>query len=261
MAALAAGLLASASAANGSDNAGSATTAPTSASSSAAAAESSRPGLEPGPVSLDTPRADALPETVSCQYTPSGAPSRDIEIPPTEDVATTGSPVVAFDTTAGTITARLSPAHAPCTVNSFVSLAEQDYFDGTRCHRLTTAGIFVLQCGDPTASGRGGPGYAFADEFPTDQFTPADPNLQEAFVYPRGTVAMANAGPGTNGSQFFLVYEDSPLPPAYTVFGALDEASLAVIDAVAAGGATQNGRATSDGAPATPVEITTATVS
>lgn len=112
-----------------------------------------------------------------------------------------------LDTNCGAITVALEAARAPRTVNSFAFLAGEQYFDHTRCHRLTTDGIYVLQCGDPTASGTGGPGYRFPDE-----------NLAGA-TYPAGTLAMANSGPGTNGSQFFLVYKDSQLPPNYTPFG------------------------------------------
>ena len=77
----------------------------------------------------------------------------------------------------------------------------------------------MLQCGDPKGDGTGGPGYQFANEYPTNQYLPDDPALSQPLVYPRGTLAMANAGPGTNGSQFFIVYKDSQLPPNYTVFG------------------------------------------
>ena len=129
---------------------------------------------------------------------------------------------------------------APCTVNSFLSLAEQEYFDDTDCHRLTTEGIFVLQCGDPTGTGSGGPGYSFADE------------LDGSETYPAGTLAMANAGPDTNGSQFFVVYDDSSLPADYTVFGALDEASTKTVADIAEKG-TDSGA--SDGAPKEKVTI------
>ncbi|MDP9406603.1 MAG: peptidylprolyl isomerase, partial [Actinomycetota bacterium] len=132
-------------------------------------------------------------------------------------------------------------ASAPCTVASFTHLAREDYFDGTVCHRLTSQGIFVLQCGDPSGTGTGGPGYEFANE------------NTEGATYGRGTLAMANAGPDTNGSQFFLVYDESPLPPDYSVFGTVTEAGLAVLDQIAAAGA--EGGAP-DGAPATPVEVT-----
>ena len=111
-------------------------------------------------------------------------------------------------------------------MNSFLSLARQGYFDDTTCHRLTTAGIYVLQCGDPTATGMGGPGYAFADEL-LDGDSRIEPchsqdlgqGPVDVCTYGAGTVAMANSGPNTNGSQFFLVYKSSPLPAAYTVFG------------------------------------------
>ena len=136
-------------------------------------------------------------------------------------------------TNRGTIVAQLY-ATAPCTVNSFAFLASKSYFDGTKCHRLLNApGFTALQCGDPSATGSGGPGYAFADE-----------NLTGA-TYSRGTLAMANAGAGTNGSQFFFVFKDSQFSPNYTPFGKV-VSGLDVLDAIAAEG-TDNGQ--SDGAP------------
>jgi peptidyl-prolyl cis-trans isomerase B (cyclophilin B) len=156
-------------------------------------------------------------------------------------------------TSDGVIGLRLDNAKSPCTVNSFVSLARQGYFDDTPCHRLTTsAALGVLQCGDPTGKGTGGPGYRFPNEYPTNQYRLSDPALQQAILYPRGTLAMANAGSGTNGSQFFLVYQDSALPPTYTVFGVIDEAGLVVLDDVAAA-AVANG--TDDGPPSNKVTI------
>lgn len=164
------------------------------------------------------------------------------EPPLTVDTAATYTATLA--TTCGPVTLELNPAAAPRTVNSFVFLAEQQYFDHTACHRLTTDGIYVLQCGDPTATGTGGPGYQFPDE-----------NLAGA-VYPAGTVAMANAGPGTNGSQFFLVYRDTQLSPDYTPFGRVT-AGLEVLTGIAAGGVAGGG---SDGAPALPVVLDDVTV-
>jgi peptidyl-prolyl cis-trans isomerase B (cyclophilin B) len=129
-------------------------------------------------------------------------------------------------------------------VNSFVYLAGQRYFNNTDCHRLTTSGIFVLQCGDPTGTGSGGPGYKFNDE-----------NLAGA-TYPAATLAMANAGPNTNGSQFFLVYKDTSLPPSYTPFGTI-VSGLGVVQKVAAAG-TDNG--TGDGHPKEKVVIESVTI-
>jgi peptidyl-prolyl cis-trans isomerase B (cyclophilin B) len=123
---------------------------------------------------------------------------------------------VRFVTTQGIITVRMLTAQAPCTTFSFRFLASKGYFNPSEhptikmhCHRLTTQGIFVLQCGDPTGTGSGGPGYAFNDE-----------NLAGA-TYPAGTVAMANAGPNTNGSQFFVISgpDGVRLPPLYSHFG------------------------------------------
>jgi len=148
---------------------------------------------------------------------------------------------------------RLDNAQAPCTVHSFASLARQGFFDNTRCHRLTsTATASVLQCGDPTATGSGGPGYRFANEYPTNQYRPFDPALKEPVIYPRGTLAMANAGPDSNGSQFFIVYRDSVLPPTYTVFGSVDPTSLAAVDDLVSVGVSGSEE---DGAPQTPIVI------
>jgi peptidyl-prolyl cis-trans isomerase B (cyclophilin B) len=150
----------------------------------------------------------------------------------------------------------LNNAQAPCTVNSFAFLAQQGYFNDTHCHRLTTGpGLFVLQCGDPKGDGTGGPGYQFADEYPSNQYLPDDPARSKAIVYPRGTLAMANAGAGTNGSQFFIVYKDSQLPPNYTVFGQVDAKDMGVLDKIAAAG-TADG--SPDGKPKTDVVITSA---
>ncbi len=183
----------------------------------------------------------------ACQYVEDSAASKDAELPPS-DPANSGNVEVAMETSQGDIALTLDGAAAPCTVNSFTSLAEQSYFDDTTCHRLTGGGgLSVLQCGDPSGTGAGGPGYSFADE------------LTGAETYPAGTLAMANAGPNTNGSQFFMVYEDSQLPPAYTVFGTIDAAGLKVLQDVAADGTNeQNGPG--DGAPNTPVDISSVTV-
>ena len=169
--------------------------------------------------------------TVSCDYTDAGEPSKKVDKPAADAPKTDRKATIR--TTQGAIQVTLLGSKAPCTVNSFAHLADADYFANTPCHRLTTEGIFVLQCGDPTGQGTGGPGYQFADE-----------NLTGA-TYPRGTLAMANAGPGTNGSQFFLVYKDTQLPPNYTPFGTIT-GGLAAIDAIAKEGTVDGG---SDGKP------------
>lgn len=156
-------------------------------------------------------------------------------------------------TSAGTIGLQLDNGKTPCTVNSFVSLAQQGYFDDTPCHRLTDSrSLSVLQCGDPTGSGSGGPGYRFANEYPTNQYRPFDPALQQGVRYPRGTLAMANSGPDTNGSQFFIVYRDSMLPPTYTVFGKIDQTGLETVEDIAVAGIAGG---SDDGQPKRPVTI------
>lgn len=148
----------------------------------------------------------------------------------------------------GTITITMDAAKTPYTVNSFAFLAAHHWFDHTSCHRLVTQGIHVLQCGDPTASGTGGPGYTIPDE-----------NLKGA-TYPTGTVAMANTGaPHSGGSQFFLVYGDSSsLPASYTPFGRITS-GLPILRKIAAEGE-DDAFGQGDGHPNDPVVITSLTV-
>ena len=160
-------------------------------------------------------------EAKGCTYTSSPEPGTKAKLPPTKPKA---AKTMTITTNRGVITATLKPDAAPCTVNSFVSLTSQKFFDGTKCHRLVPG--FVLQCGDPTATGSGGPGYSFADE------------LTGSETYPAGTLAMANAGPDTNGSQFFIVLADATanLKKEFTVFGTVDAAGLKVAQEIEAGG-------------------------
>ena len=182
----------------------------------------------------------------ACSYPAAGQAAKDVEKPPAEPV--TGTVTAEVTTNQGDLTLELDADRTPCTVSSFVSLAEQGYFDKTPCHRITTeaSGIQVIQCGDPGGTGTGGPGYSFPDE------------LDGTEQYPAGTLAMANAGPDTNGSQFFFVYGATPLPPSYTVFGQVDPASLTVLQKIAAKGA--EGGAP-DGPPAEPLTIEKVAVS
>ena len=135
---------------------------------------------------------------------------------------------VRFFTTQGVITVRMLTDKAPCTTFSFRFLASKGYYNLTHCHRLTTQIIYVLQCGDPTGTGSGGPGYAFNDE-----------NLAGA-TYPAGTVAMANAGPNTNGSQFFFTWQNTTLAPDYTPFGTVISGMDVLQKIAAAGDDSQN---------------------
>ncbi|HNQ08315.1 MAG TPA: peptidylprolyl isomerase [Tetrasphaera sp.] len=141
----------------------------------------------------------------------------------------TGKTVTAtIETNCGRIVLSLDGAKAPTTVASFVQLAQQNYWKNAPCHRLTTSGIFVLQCGDPTGTGNGGPGYGYGIEN-----APADA------MYPRGTVAMARtADPNSNGGQFFIVYKDSTIDAStggYSIFGTVTQ-GLDIVDKIAAGG-------------------------
>jgi peptidyl-prolyl cis-trans isomerase B (cyclophilin B) len=195
----------------------------------------------------------------NCQYqpTPNEPAAKAVNPPKAGKVPTDPANIsMSITTNQGPIGVQLDNAKAPCTVNSFVSLAQQGYFNGTHCHRLTTGpSLFVLQCGDPKGDGSGGPGYQFADEYPSNQYLPDDPARNNPVVYPRGTLAMANAGPGTNGSQFFIVYKNSELPPNYTVFGKIDDKDMSVIDKIAAAG-TVDGQP--DSKPKTDVVLTSA---
>jgi peptidyl-prolyl cis-trans isomerase B (cyclophilin B) len=222
-----------------------------SASSSAASTPASpTPPVPPLPAFVPSASLGA-----NCQYPPSKeAAAKPVKPPRTGKVPTDPATVsVSIATNQGHIGLLLANNESPCTVNSFASLAGQKYFDNTKCHRLTTSpDLSVLQCGDPKGAGTGGPGYQFANEYPTDQYPANDPKLKQAVLYPRGTVAMANAGPGTNGSQFFLVYKDSQLPPQYTVFGKIQDDGLATLDKIAKGGVAGGGE---DGTPAIEVTI------
>ena len=169
--------------------------------------------------------AGAGGKTTTCEYPSDGQdPARDVE-PPEAEAQAEGTVSATMTTNFGDIGLTLDAAAAPCAVNSFVSLAEQGFYDDTPCPRIgDQEGFGILQCGDPTGTGSGGAGYSFPDELTGDE------------TYPAGTLAMANAGPDTNGSQFFLVFRDSQFPPSYTVFGTIDDAGLETIEAIAAEG-------------------------
>lgn len=170
--------------------------------------------------------SDDAAAPTGCSYQETSEPGTKAKLPPSKPKSVDS---LTIKTSQGDIKATFKPDNAPCAVNSFVSLAGQGFFDGTKCHRLVPG--FVLQCGDPTATGTGGPGYSFADE------------LTGSETYPAGTLAMANAGVDTNGSQFFIVLDDATgnLDPKFTVFGSVDAAGLAVAKKIEAEGNAPDG--------------------
>jgi peptidyl-prolyl cis-trans isomerase B (cyclophilin B) len=181
-------------------------------------------------VQMSTPDASS---TESCMYTSVDGTSPT----PLSEQPAAGAQVMTIVTNLGPITADIDTEGAPCTAGSFTYLAKDGYFDGQQCHRLTTDGIWVLQCGDPDArgaieagtpemAGAGSPGYQYEEEnLPVE----AEAN------YPAGTIAMANAGAGTTGSQFFIVHEDTSLPADYTILGQVTS-GLDIVEQVAAAG-------------------------
>ena len=236
----------------------SSTAAPT-ASSTSSSAPPTQDTAAPNQAGVLPPFKRPADLGANCQYqpTPNEPAAKKVDPPKEGKVPTDPANIsMSITTNQGPIGVQLDNGKAPCTVNNFVSLAQQGYFNGTHCHRLTTGPtLSVLQCGDPKGDGSGGPGYQFADEYPSNQYLPDDPARNNPVVYPRGTLAMANAGPGTNGSQFFIVYKNSELPPNYTVFGKVDDKDMGVIDKIAAAG-TVDGKP--DSKPKTDVVITTA---
>jgi peptidyl-prolyl cis-trans isomerase B (cyclophilin B) len=192
-------------------------------SASGASSPPARPGLNAPNLGARTVAPAASTATDQCGYHAS-IPADSFKGIPVFNATQAAQPFdVRFVTTQGIITVRMLTNEAPCTTFSFRFLASQGYYNKTHCHRLTTQFIYVLQCGDPTGTGAGGPGYAFNDE-----------NLAGA-TYPAGTVAMANAGPNTNGSQFFFTWQNTNLPPDYTPFGTVI-GGLNVLQKIAAAG-------------------------
>jgi cyclophilin family peptidyl-prolyl cis-trans isomerase len=181
----------------------------------------------------------------TCNYTASGTAARNVGLPPAKanDKAVYQATI---HTNRGDVVINLLNSKATCTVNSFVYLAAKKYFNNTHCHRLTTVDPFVLQCGDPTGTGSGGPGYKFNNE-----------NLAGA-KYTQGTVAMANSGANTNGSQFFIVYKNSTLAPSYTPFGEVVK-GLGIIQNVAKAGS-DNANGSGDGHPKEKVVVESVTI-
>jgi peptidyl-prolyl cis-trans isomerase B (cyclophilin B) len=220
-------------------------------------------GAAPASAAGDRP---TRPTSGPCAYTPTPdePAARPVPLPPDpRRTPSRGAVPVLLRTNLGPIPLVLDRSEAPCTVQSFVHLVRHRFYDRTICHRLTAyPTLLVLQCGDPSGTGEGGPGYRYKDELPTDlPPAPTDPT-GERRVYARGVLAMANAGPDTNGSQFFLVYGNSALRPNYTIFGGVQPAGLRTLDRIAAGGVTPTAEdpAPLDGPPALRTEIRTARI-
>jgi peptidyl-prolyl cis-trans isomerase B (cyclophilin B) len=209
--------------------------------------------------------ASSSASSTSCKWNPlvdptaSPQPSlpatiKNVGTPPTSGEPRTGTQTMTITTNLGVIKVDVDDAKAPCAASSFTYLAGKKFFDNTKCHRLVTSGIFVLQCGDPSGTGTGGPNYRFNEENLPTNSRPA---------YPEGTVAIAKTSdPGTSGSQFFIVYKDSDLPADYTVLGHVSE-GLDIVKKVGDAGVIPDPSAQSegDGAPKTPVNIQTLTMS
>ncbi|GAA2260775.1 peptidyl-prolyl cis-trans isomerase [Streptomyces ruber] len=206
-----------------------------------------------------TPSASASPVEDPCEKPAEGEVKKlSFDKEPELTVDKSATYTMDLRTTCGDISIAMDASKAPHTVNSFDFLVGKGYLDHTKCHRLTTAGIYVLQCGDPEGTGMGGPGYTIPDENLKDERLKGD-------VYPAGTVAMANqynaqSGEGRNsgGSQFFLVYQDSQLPANYTPFGTISESGMKVLQKIAEAGENSG---MGDGAPNATVVINKATVS
>ncbi len=173
----------------------------------------------------DTSASESAAPTTPCSYPASGTAAKEVSAPTNLEPLNTGTVESTIVLNGKDVPVSLDRAAAPCGVNSFLSLASQGFYDNTDCHRLTVSDqLNILQCGDPTGQGNGGPGYSFATEAPTDG------------NYPVGTVALANAGADTNGSQFFIVYGDTTLSPEYTIIGKVTGEGMQVVDGIAAKG-------------------------
>ncbi|GAA3267778.1 MULTISPECIES: peptidylprolyl isomerase [Dactylosporangium] len=204
---------------------------------------------------LVDPSASASPDPETAKNT------KDVGTPPATGEARTGTQTMTLDTSVGTVKIEVDTAHAPCAAESFTYLASKNFFNDSICHRLVVQNIYVLQCGDPSGTGYGGPSYRYAEEnLPTGK-RPA---------YGRGVVAMANTGqPASTGSQFFIVYKDiAKLDANYTVIGRVTE-GLDLIQKVADAGVIPDPSAPapdpstgpSDGKPKTEVRIKSLTMS
>lgn len=192
---------------------------------------STRSGKQPGPEAPTPEISQPVAATVSAvptQLTTTMKPTQ-YSGPPPVTIDTKKSYAATVVTDKGAMTIKLFASESPVTVNNFVFLSREGFYNNTIFHRVIKG--FMIQGGDPRGTGTGGPGYTFADEKITRDYT-------------RGTIAMANSGPNTNGSQFFIMHADYPLPKNYVIFGTIDSSdstSLATLDAIAGAAVTDNG--------------------
>jgi peptidyl-prolyl cis-trans isomerase B (cyclophilin B) len=243
--AIAVGIYFAASAGSGTKPAAASTPTATPSTSATPTAPASLPPATPM-ATVPTTAPKVAPAT-HCTYTKNPPAARKVSFPPAKPDSS-GKSKATIVTNRGTVVIDLLNSRAPCTVNSFVSLAKQGFYNNTPCPRLTSSGIYVLQCGDPTGTGSGGPGYKFANE-----------NLTGA-TYPAGTLAMANSGGNdTNGSQFFIVYAGGGLAPSYTPFGVVVK-GLDIVRNVAEAG-NSNSNPAGGGAPNEKVTIESVKIS
>jgi peptidyl-prolyl cis-trans isomerase B (cyclophilin B) len=203
-------------------------------------------GVDEDDFAVDSGPSASPSAATECSYAATGPAAKDVEVPPADPGDMSGAWAATLTIGGKPVTVELAADRAPCSVASLQHLAVNDYFDGTTCHRLTTSPTLkVLQCGDPTGTGSGSPGYTFAHE------------NTEGATYPAGTVAMANSGDtSSNGSQFFIVHGDTTLEPHFTVLGTVTS-GLEVIQAIAAAGVAGG---VEDGAPSQTVTIDDLTV-
>lgn len=184
--------------------------------------------------------------TTPCSYPAAGTAAKEVSAPTNLEPLNTGTVESTIVLNGQDVPVTLNREAAPCGVNAFLSLASQGFYDNTQCHRLTDSEqLNILQCGDPSGAGNGGPGYSFASEIAPDA------------TYSVGTVALANAGPDTNGSQFFVVYGDTTLSPEYTILGTVTGEGMRAVDEIAAQGVQKGAQ---DGPPNATAEIAKVTV-
>jgi len=194
----------------------------------------------------ETAQTSPAEPTTPCSYPTSGTAAKPVAPPDNLSPLNTGTVEADLTINDSPVPVTLDRSLAPCGVNAFLSLAQQGFYNDTTCHRLTVSGALnILQCGDPSGKGNGGPGYSFATE------------VASTATYPVGTVALANAGGDTNGSQFFIVYGPTTLDPSYTILGTVGGDGMTVINQIAAGGTVGGGQ---EGAPTTTATIQTVTV-